>query len=114
MILISQRSQIASVAERWRQQYGVADRWPEFRDGVSTREIYNRLLAIDVETATPDGIADIIGNDSWIGVRCDECKNNVDPGLMLGDEPDVESHTIWICRTCLLKAVDFLETGANR
>ena len=92
---------IKSVAENWKRQYWHPRRgWREIRK----EEIYRRLSELP-EQATEDDIAAIIGNASWTANKCDECGQDVDVTVMLGQEPDYESRTVFACLDCLEKAI---------
>lgn len=106
MKFTTQRDVIRNVANRWRQQYPQGKAyWP--RD---SEETYTALVALDKETATPEQIAKIIGNESWTRLRCDECEEDVTALLTVGEEPDYESATASICLSCLEKAASYLPT----
>ena len=64
--------------------------------------IYNpsHLLGF-FSTIIPDAVNDIIGNQSWTQCSCSECNRDVDAVVQLGQEPDYESSTAWICRDCI-------------
>jgi len=109
MTLTTQRDRIRTVAERWRETYEpFTDDRPRFswRTGMvspplNTRQIAEQLDALDPETATDEEVNVIIGNDSWTRLTCDECDEDVDAVLTVGEEPDHESHTASLCRTCV-------------
>lgn len=102
MELITTRSQIRSVAERWKQQYPTDQTTMHFK---STDAIHARLLALDTETATAEEVIAIIGNGSWTRIRCDQCGQEVDAAVVCGEEPDYESHTANLCVPCLESAL---------
>lgn len=99
---IDERSQVAGVAARWRAQY------PPGSTTItgSTDTIYHKLLALDPNAATAKDVAEIIGNRAWAGAdQCDECKQEKDVLIELGQEPDYESSTAKVCEDCLRKAL---------
>lgn len=101
--LLTIRSQIRIVAQRWRHQY------PHEK-----LDIAAALEALDVETATPDDVAAIIGNRSWTDLRCDECgQHERDAVVQLGETPDYESNTASVCAPCLLAALELLPDRAS-
>lgn len=99
--LITERDMIRSVAERWRGQYAGDLRG---RFGKTARQ----LDALDVEHASADDVATIIGNRSWTEVACDGCGDKATTAVQVGAEPDYESSTAVLCPTCLRKAVALL------
>lgn len=99
MELITERSLIRTVAARWKEQ--ASRRSASFR----VQAISAKLDALDGETATAQDVADIIGNHSWTDVpSCDECGEQTDAVVRVGEEPDDESATAWFCLECLQKA----------
>jgi len=119
MKLITQRDRIRNVAERWKEQYcrrafspaanKAVNHWSPTSAHADTGEIYNKLAALDGETATPAEIAAIIGNDSWcvLGYRCTECDTfPTDAILHVGEEPDYDSATVYLCRDCAAKVAN--------
>lgn len=112
MKLTTQRDLIRSVAARWRQQYEpfTNDDKPLFsvrngyREPIREKPIAEKLDALDKETATAADVAAIIGNESWTRLTCDECGKDTDAVLTVGQEPDYESHTASLCRSCVERA----------
>ena len=94
MELINERQLIRGVADKWRRQYR-GDK----------RDIQEKLAALDPETATAKDVFEIVGNDSWtIPPSCSECGAEASEIVQVGEEPDYESNTAYICGPCLLKA----------
>lgn len=98
MHLTTLRDIIRSTPLRWARQYP-ATNWPQMQ---ATLDRLNRL---DLETATKEQVALVIGNDFWTRIECDECGKEVEAYVQLGEEPDYESSTACICFPCLEKAV---------
>ena len=106
MKLITERSLIRCVAARWDAQYPSGSRSAE------QAAISNALRGLDVERASAEEVAAIIGNDSWTRIpRCDECGAKGVPVVEIGQEPDYESRTAWICARCLRSALKMVEAG---
>jgi len=108
MNLLTQRDLIRGVAKKWRAAYSKYNCDPPLfsvRNGISKlrskMEIADELDLLDPETATPEDVALVIGNDSWTRLKCDECKNEVDAVLIVGEKPDYESNTTSLCRCCV-------------
>ncbi len=96
--IINERNQIRDVASRWREQYGQRK-----------AAISERLDALDGETATAADVEAIIGNRSWTSVQaCDECKREAAAVVEIGQEPDYESRTAYICLDCINAAAALL------
>jgi hypothetical protein len=92
MRVISARNDLRTVAERWMKQY------PEGA-GDDKRAIGQKLAALNPETATPQEVAAIIGNTSWVGFKCDDCGKGAFLGLEVGDYE--HGSTVKICPDCV-------------
>lgn len=110
----TQREKIRTVAGRWKSLHCRDGEWskspvislapgrfPSHRD---KKEIWLKLAELNPETTTAEQVNEIIGNDSWTNLRCDECKKLTTVLLMVGEEPDYESRTARLCRNCIAKA----------
>jgi hypothetical protein len=97
---ITTRDRILGVANAWKEQY-------KSEIGCNTDKdiIYKNLQKLNLNTVTVQDIVSTIGNDSWTMLVCDECKEEVETIIQLGDEPDYESSTANICIPCLKKAL---------
>lgn len=94
---ITQRDLIREVAARWARQYhGTTDS--------GKLNILAALLSLDRQTASPEYVARIIGNDSWTRLTCHECGECVKEVVQIGEEMDIESHTAHVCHDCLNEA----------
>jgi len=110
MKLITIRSQIIEVADRWDAQYPIS----RYGDNPNTKAVSEKLRSIDLSTATTADVESIIGNCSWAGPReCDECNLSFDVVVELGDEPDYDSNTVRLCVGCLYRALE-LADGIKR
>jgi hypothetical protein len=93
MKLITRQSKANEAAGHW--QYGARER----------ENIYNALIALG-DSPNPDDVDRVIGNKSWTEVgECDECRKASEALIMLGEEPDYDSHTAYICINCLQSAM---------
>lgn len=112
MRLITLRSQIKKVCIHWKSTYlGSGNDWAKLGYyGSDKKHIYNQLMKLDLDTCTPQDVAVIIGNDSWARQHeCGECDNKFDTVIEIGQEPDCESYTAYLCLDCLKKAVSLFE-----
>lgn len=109
MKVITTRSRILSVRERWSRPY------PEGRDFRSycldVKAIRAKLAALNLETATAADVAAILGDTRWTDLECDECHRLVDAVIEVGGPPDDEAPTARVCRACLTVALEMLEGG---
>lgn len=102
MELITKQSVVDTALERWAYQY---------RNGYMNKgSITNALLALP-KPINADDVNRIIGNDSWTSLTCDECGKEVDAVVMLGQEPDHDSSTAYICKKCLISARKLFTKG---
>lgn len=105
MIIETQRTKIKSVVDRWKKSYPSA-KWPGYK-----QETLKRLEALDLDSCSDDDVKKIIGNSSWTDLEdCDECGASSVQTVMLGEAPDDESSTAWICKSCLQKAISLIES----
>ena len=97
MELITRRERAKNAYTSWIKQYG---------KGKS--DIAKMLVNLG-NSPKPDDVDKIIGNSSWTEVSCSECKKPQDSVVIIGEEPDYESYTAYICRSCLIKALAYFE-----
>lgn len=109
MILRTKSGLIEIAARRIKEQYYHKHKgWPEHVTGWNSRKVYEQLTALDNPTEAE--VIEIIGNALWTRNRCDECQNDVDVTVMFGEEPDYESATVYVCISCLEKALDLIQS----
>lgn len=111
MNVITQRDLIKKVASSWKSQYGPFPKQMACRihgADKSTQQIYDALDALDVETATPEDVASIIGNKAWTRLTCNECQRDVEAVIQVGEAEDYESNTAMLCRECVEKAFSMM------
>jgi len=102
MKLITIRSQILEVVDRWKQQY--PDPEPD------KAEILSRLEMLNLKTSAAKDLEDIIGNPSWAQPQqCYECDGYFDEIVQVGEEPDYESATAYLCKNCVMKALKLFD-----
>jgi hypothetical protein len=93
MELITRHTKAAGAADAWMRQYGGTD-----FNGIGAKL---RTLGPSPE---PDEVTKVVGNDSWVQVRCTECEQEVYAVVQVGQEPDYDSSTAWLCADCIWKA----------
>jgi len=107
MKLITKQSKIDGIAAAWKHQYCRRGKWiPSRPTGLQHSQIYTDLCALPKD-ATEEDITGIIGNSTWTSLVCEECGQEVDTVIQLGEDCD----TLDICLTCLNKAVKIMEEG---
>ncbi len=99
MKIITRESKAAVAAERWKEQYFHDGEW---RPGDDKRLAYEELMKGD---HTPDRVEEIL-NCSWTMTQCGECMAYGVPVVQLGEEPDYESATAYVCAPCLQAAIE--------
>lgn len=110
--LLTTRDMIRTVAERWNRSFG------KFPDGSRQRDAGARLAALDLETATREDVKEIVENDGWVKLTCDQCGQDADAIVVVGDMPERDgesctvqqcssgaySCTVDLCLSCMYKA----------
>ena len=89
-------------ASKWKQTYFRKGEW---QYGNDKEVIYYKLVALGYHPNYKD-VDEAIGNTSWTNIYCNECNESVLKVIQLGEEPDYESSTACICKSCLLKAME--------
>jgi hypothetical protein len=97
-VLISRRQMAAKTADRWREQYGPMFGVFPFGDA---REVLKQLESLG-RSPTVEQVEAIC--PGWTVLRCDECRDEVDEVVQLGEPPDYESSTAVVCLRCLVNA----------
>lgn len=103
MKLITRRDRILVVAKAWKQQYP--------RPEPDKRRTQECLDALDLSTVHGDVVDEVIGNGSWTRLECNECGEDVQAVVEVGQPPDYESSTAQICGPCLKKASKLIRCG---
>lgn len=103
MELITRQSNANGAAKRWSEQYKSG------KHGEDKMNITQLLRGLP-DNPNPDDVDKIIGNTSWTKVdNCNECGCSPDKLVEIGQEPDYESMTAYLCLSCLKDAVKLLE-----
>lgn len=112
MKIIVERDVIRTVRDRYMEQYkGYADDYM-LGYGAGRRpcgESRKRLAALDLETCSRADVDAAIGNTGWASLTCDECGEDVERIVRIGQEPDYEARWQDLCLPCLKKACALLE-----
>lgn len=91
-------------AENWRHQYSEGKfGWKSTSMPVQPIGVHRKLIALG-PTPTPEQVNAVIGNSSWTRLTCDQCGNEVDTVIVVGQAQDYESSTASLCITCLEQA----------
>ena len=111
MNLLTRQSQADNILHEWKSQYYDKDnkKWIYPSPHSNKEEIYNKLKDVQSKVGlTAESVNNIIGNQSWTNCRCGECGANVDSVIHLGEEPDYDSYTFYVCKDCLIKALGLI------
>lgn len=98
---------VAGVPKAWERQYADG-RGP---DAAEKQAITSRLKALPIGFTASD-VKEIIGNSSWTDCRCDECGIDSDVLVRIGEDCDYHTRWVYVCRTCLDRAVLAAVAGA--
>lgn len=97
---------IAAKYKRW--QYSFKQQaWTS----TTHQEIYDRIVALG-DNPLSDDVDAILGHKDFTWDRCVECNEYRDCIVSIGEEPDYESATAYVCRGCLVKAIELIDSGA--
>lgn len=103
MIILNERNQVKRAFERLIKSYSPGGL---FYESPSQESILQRLSELDPEKASVADITEITSSNSSIRpYKCSECGSETWDCVQLGEEPDIESETAWICKNCLKKAL---------
>ncbi len=108
MNILTQRGAVRQIVTRWKAaMVGASDTYGS-PDQRSRKAVLAQLEALDLELATPHQVAEIIGNGSWTRLPgCSECREgDYQTVIQIGEEPDYESETAYICPKCLFRLAD--------
>lgn len=105
MKIITSQSLANGVYARWEEQY---DGYT-FVDGEKKKTIMQSLKNLQAPV-DPEEVNRIIGNTSWTTPpSCDVCGKFNGPVIEVGEEPDYESNTAYICLDCVQSVVRLAE-----
>ena len=101
MQLITKQELANEAKDRWKMQYFKNGEW---YDDSNKEMIYNHLVLLGHNPA-PNLVDAAIGNSSWTRLSCSECHAKVDEVVLFG-VVDYDSEYCYLCRDCLVKALD--------
>lgn len=103
MKIITKRSIISAVADKYRAQFLGVKMYEE-----RTAYDLKRLNDLELETCTEDDIKKIIGNSSWTTNYCSECRGDFEKTVSIGRYDYGES--IMLCEACIEKALKLIRS----
>lgn len=108
MRIITVRDRVRGVTAAWYEAYkDEIDSQSQSAtiNGKTKTQIYYELRDLLPDVASADDVAAIIGNRSWTRLTCNECGRDVEVVIEVGEEPDYESCTAWLCKNCVLNCL---------
>jgi hypothetical protein len=107
MKLMTPQTLASEARSKWEEQYRYAEM--DHRHYSWAPAVAARLAAIG-ENPSPQEVNEAIGNDSWTKPpSCNECGRASAATVQVGEEPDYESRTAWLCRDCVVKALELFD-----
>lgn len=98
MKLISSQGFANIVAKRWLGQY------PETEyKGTDKWSVYENLSSLG-DNPSIDKVNEIIGNESWTRINCDNCNLNANSAISF----TIHDSVFWICGDCLINASNLI------
>ena len=105
MKIFDEREQVKRAIRQWIEQYGPVSTYGADNRG---RSVGAELMALDQDTATSAQVNEIIGS-AWVSeYECGECGKKSWRIVEIGQEPDYESATAYLCADCLRSALQLL------
>lgn len=104
---ISRRADRCAMVPAW---------WAECYDGSSDpqkAEIGEKLKALPASDLRPEIIDGIIGNDTWTAHRCDQCDEQFDLLLGIGDDPAYGANWLLLCEGCISSALQQIKSASE-
>lgn len=110
---ITRRDIIRAVPDNFRKQYGSHPNemaaWS--KHGRTRGELIERSKALDAETCTAEEMNAAI-ETNWTAHECDECGDDFDTLVRIGQEPDYEARWVDLCHSCVSVALNAIEPDA--
>ena len=103
MRVITKRSLIATVADRFRETHQRRGEWMLSGEGKDAPSIYAQLAALP-PSSSEDAVAAIIGDGRYTENICDECGEDCEVTVLLGEEIHHPTDMMAICLDCLKQA----------
>jgi hypothetical protein len=108
MKLLTAKTRVQDVAKRWHETYA-GDKGNPWPWGYDKRTIYGKLKKVVwVGPSTVGVVEEIIGNDSWTTIWCNNCFKAVARAVEFGAVTDEENSTAVVCEKCIEKSVKLL------
>lgn len=103
MRVITKQALLATVAERFREAHQRRSEWLPTASGDDSAAIYSRLTALPTEP-TEEAVTAAIGDNRWTENLCDECGEDHEVTVLIGEEIHHPTDMVSICLACLKQA----------
>jgi hypothetical protein len=103
-LVITKQGLLATVAERWRLTYHRRDEWFPTEEGRWAQQIHGSLQALP-PTASEAEVVAVLGNNWLTQNVCDECGEDREVTVVLGDESHHATDGARVCLDCLQAAL---------
>ncbi len=111
MRVTTKQTLIATIAERFRDAHQRRGEWIPTADGRDAAAIFAKLAALPKD-ATEELITASVGDNRWTENVCDECHEDRDITIILGEEIHHPTDAIALCPDCLKKATKLASASA--
>ena len=105
MKLRTKRQLIDGVAAAWKAQYWHPLHGWMYSTPQNDKEAFYKELAELPPGATETQVTAVLGQQTWTENKCNECQRDVDVLIHLGEDPDYDSVTFYLCPACAAQAV---------
>jgi hypothetical protein len=103
MRVITKQALLATVAERFRESHQQRGEWLPTAVGGDAATIYARLTALP-PSPSEEAVSAAIGDNRWTENICDECGEDSEVIVLLGEEIHHPTDMTAICPACLKQA----------
>lgn len=106
--VVTRRDVIRGVPDRWYENY--PDDKRVLSGGRTAGSIRDKLEDLDVDIASVEDVAAIIGNSSWTELKCDACESDRDAVVSIPREYEVP---LSICGECAAGVAEMLAASVD-
>lgn len=111
MRVIIKQTLLATATERFREAHQRRDEWLPTADGNDAAAIYSQLTALS-PSPTEEAIIAAVGDNRWTENICDECGEDREVTVILGEEIHHPTDMVAICLDCLKQAKRLADASA--
>jgi hypothetical protein len=115
METVHYRDKIRVVAQNWHTQFrkSITDEGNSNRFNAYYKEVYDKLLLLDVETCTQDDVDKCMSRNlnptcSWVRSFCTNCKQDVEEVILLPRCDDIQ-----LCKNCVTEMLSKFKTSTE-